>query len=92
MGLATYVDRVIWFRRIKSYHPEATIIELEGGRYRITIPGLRFPFEYQDDIIYIEQSLTRDMWFDVNRDEYFNHMINCNTLNKLKDGIKRKRV
>lgn len=92
MGLATYVGRVIWFRRIKSYHPESTITKLEGGRYRITIPGLRFPFEFLDDIIYIEPSLARDLWFDVNRDEYFSHIVNCNTLNKLKDGIKRKRV
>ena len=92
MGITTYISRVIWFRRIKSYHPEATIIKLGGGRYRITIPGLRFPFEYQDDIIYIEPSVARDMWFDINRDEYFNHIVNCNTLNKLKDGIKRKEI
>ena len=45
-----------------------------------------------ENLIYMEASLTRDMWFDVNRDEYFNHLLTCNTLNKLKDGIKRKEI
>ena len=92
MGLVSYITRITWFRRIKNYHPESTITELEGGRYRITIPDLRFPFEYQDDLIYMEATVTRDMWFDVNRDEYFNHLTTCNTLNRLKHGIKRKKI
>ncbi len=92
MGFRTYISRKMWFRRIKSYHPDSTIVKIESGRYRINIPNLRFPFEYYENLIYIEASLTRDMWFDVNRDEYFNHLQTCNTLNKLKDGIKRKKV
>lgn len=91
MGFATYVDRVIWFRRIKNTFPGVTIVKLEGGRYRITIPGRRIPFNYMDGIVYVEPSLTRDMWFEVNRDDYFNHIVTCNSLNKLKDGKTRKK-
>ena len=92
MGLASYMVRKKWFRRIKTYHPGSTIEKIGSGRYRIDIPNLRFPFEYYENLIYIEASLTRDMWVDVNRDEYFNHLQTCNTLNKLKDGIKRKEI
>ena len=84
MGIATFIERIMWFRNIKETYPEIVITKIEGGRYRLELPDYDVPFEYCDGLIYMELNLQREMWFDSNRDEYFKHLVTCKTLNKLK--------
>jgi hypothetical protein len=74
----------MWFRNIKETYPEIVITKMVGGRYRLALPDYDVPFEYCNGLIYMEPNLQREMWFDSNRDEYFKHLVMCNTLNKLK--------